>query len=129
MGAEARQKQALVAAKELNVMRRFNWRKEEYMRSVLPYGMWTCADGREVLFNRRYRPIWQRRPGQSTTAADENEWVPWVHQRWFYADGASPWLNKVTLKRCADVLAAWGVQIEAEWLRRQIDLLPSTRAA
>jgi len=26
----------------------------------LPYGMWTCADGRQVLFNRFYEPILQR---------------------------------------------------------------------
>jgi hypothetical protein len=33
-----------------------------------PYGMWTCADSRQVLFNRRYRPILERRPGQPVRA-------------------------------------------------------------
>ena len=27
-------------------------------RDDYPYGKWTCEDGREVLFNRRYKPIW-----------------------------------------------------------------------
>ena len=34
--------------------------KKEFQRwNDLPYGMWTCADGREVLFNRFYEPIMQ----------------------------------------------------------------------
>jgi hypothetical protein len=33
---------------------------ERVMRRRLPYGSWTRADGREVLFNRHYQPIWQR---------------------------------------------------------------------
>jgi hypothetical protein len=28
--------------------------------SLVPYGMWTCEDGREVLFNRVYAPIAER---------------------------------------------------------------------
>jgi hypothetical protein len=36
----------------------------------LPYGIWICADGREVLFNRAYSPIWQRSPGQLAEPAD-----------------------------------------------------------
>jgi hypothetical protein len=53
----------------------------------LPYGMWTCADGREVLFNRSYKPIWQRRPDQLAERADLNEWVKEIKkQEWFYDD-------------------------------------------
>jgi RecA-family ATPase len=33
-------------------------------RDRCPYGKWTCADGREVLFNRSYWPILERRPAQ-----------------------------------------------------------------
>lgn len=47
------------------------------IRSGLPYGMWTCRDGREVLFSRGYRPMWQRMPGECATQADPNERVPW----------------------------------------------------
>jgi hypothetical protein len=37
------------------------------------YGVWTCADGREVLFSRGCRPIWQRR-GSMIERADPVEW-------------------------------------------------------
>ena len=55
-------------------------------RTRLPYGVWTCADGREVIFNRFYTPIWQRLDGV-VLAADPAEWVTWTTQRWFYVDG------------------------------------------
>lgn len=55
------------------------------MRTCLPYGLWTCEDGREVIFNRDYRPIWQRNGG-SAWEADSREQVPWVEQRWFLSD-------------------------------------------
>jgi hypothetical protein len=53
----------------------------------LPYGMWTCADGREVLFNRGYRPIWERRPGKAAQKANPGEWVDWIKQEWFFHVG------------------------------------------
>jgi hypothetical protein len=79
--------------------------KREFRRSNdLPYGMWTCEDGREVLFNRFYKPIWQRLPGKPPQPADPNEWVPWKRQRWFYDDGTR---NKST---CAKgILVEWGI--------------------
>jgi hypothetical protein len=36
----------------------------EKWKYAAPYGKWTCADGREVLFNRLYWPILQRIPRQ-----------------------------------------------------------------
>src|SRR5262249_58294574 len=65
--------------------------RKERMRAALPYGIWTCADGRQVLFNRFYDPIWSRYPGQPATAADPNEWVHWQEQEWFFDDGNTPW--------------------------------------
>jgi hypothetical protein len=56
-------------------------------RHDLPYGKWTCADGREVLFNRFYEPIWQRRPDGAPEPADAREWVGYKTQVWFYNDG------------------------------------------
>lgn len=57
-----------------------------YRRTALPYGLWTCADGREILFNRRYTPIWQRHEGV-VRPADPEEWIFWTTQGWFYNDG------------------------------------------
>jgi hypothetical protein len=62
-------------------------RRERLMRRTLPYGMWTGKSGRKVLFNRGYRPIWQR-SGDMTQPADRDEWVSDIaKQEWFFHDG------------------------------------------
>jgi hypothetical protein len=72
-------------------------------RADLPYGCWTCADGRQVLFNRDYLPIVERAaPGQASSAADVFEWVPW-----FYNDSNPPWNDRTTKKNCQAILAEW----------------------
>jgi RecA-family ATPase len=48
-----------------------------------PYGKWTCEDGREVIFNRDYWPILERRPGEQAKLANPNEWVSHVGQEFF----------------------------------------------
>jgi hypothetical protein len=77
-------------------------------RDCLPYGKWTCADGREVLFNRFYEPIYQRYPQGSAEAADRNEWVPWKRQEWFYDDGDS---ERRAIKYAEAILAEWGLNV------------------
>jgi hypothetical protein len=54
---------------------------------TLPYGLWTCADGSEVLFNRRYQPIWQRAQGHQPAVPVEPSWITFQQQAWFYNDG------------------------------------------
>jgi hypothetical protein len=89
----------------------------ERWRFWCPYGRWTCADGREVLFNRHYIAIYQRRPGKGVRVADHGEWVPWVEQSWFFNDGTSPvsfwstpsWRWQPALERVNVVLAAWSL--------------------
>jgi hypothetical protein len=55
--------------------------------ALFPYGRWTCADGREVLFNRLYEPLWERLDGLAPSPARATEWVPdIVQQIWFYSD-------------------------------------------
>lgn len=82
--------------------------REERMRIELPYGLWTCADGREVLFNRWYSPIWQRMPGGPAEPADPGERIPYASQSWFYTDADPPWQKKATLAKCEEVLRGWG---------------------
>jgi hypothetical protein len=81
-------------------------------KSLIPYGKWTCADGREVLFNRRYRPILERKPGGPTGLADPDEWVPWVMQDHFFNDGNWPWCHVASRRRetlrINSVLIEWG---------------------
>jgi hypothetical protein len=79
-----------------------------------PYGIWRCADRREVLFNRQYWPILERRPDEPVKPANPNEWVHWVAQDWFFEDANSPWhprrykVAADSLARCNCVLAEWG---------------------
>jgi hypothetical protein len=55
----------------------------EQMLEVLPYGRYIASDGREILFNRSYRPIWERLPNGVVRRADSNEWIDWICQGWF----------------------------------------------
>jgi hypothetical protein len=60
---------------------------EYYLAFVLPLGRWTCADGREVLFNGFEEPIWERRLGAEATPADPYERVSRiVMTEWIYGD-------------------------------------------
>lgn len=65
-------------------------------RRTLPYGRWTCVDGREVLFNREYQPILQRYVGALSHCdhsewADHDEWVDTiVKTEYFYDDLTAP---------------------------------------
>jgi len=57
-------------------------------RHDFPYGVWYCAGGRIVLFNRFYEPIYQKINGGPVELADAKEWVVGVEkQYWFYDDG------------------------------------------
>jgi len=70
----------------------------------LPYGLWTCADGRQVLFDRNYKPLFQRTPDGTVSVADPDEWVPFVAQAWFYQDSTGPAYDRRSLARCeADI--------------------------
>jgi hypothetical protein len=80
----------------------------------LPYGKWTCADGREVLFNRWYEPLWQRHPGSPPEPADPMEWVRWIRQEWFYDDGTR---DKQKIGRGEAALAEWGLDPPPKRLR------------
>lgn len=59
-------------------------------RRMLPYGIWYCMDGREVIFNREYQPIAQRINGV-VSHADRNEFVEYINREVkFYNDLHNP---------------------------------------
>lgn len=60
------------------------------VRRTLPYGIWTCADGREVLFNREYQPIAQRKDGVVSYANRDENVGDIVHAEMLYDDLTSP---------------------------------------
>jgi RecA-family ATPase len=80
------------------------WRKR------CPYGKWTCADGREVIFNRAYWPILERRPGEQAKPARSGEWVESiVADESFWDDfGGSPQFDADALAGVNRILADWG---------------------
>jgi hypothetical protein len=76
-----------------------------------PYGMWTCGDGREVLFNRFYAPIAER-PSSTSSArrSDTYAWVKWIRQEHFFHDGSfRPAVRAATMIKLNAILAAWGL--------------------
>jgi hypothetical protein len=80
--------------------------KNERMRAELPYGIWTEADGSEVLFNRDYHPIWRRKPDGTVSRVDDpirhgKMWIHWVN------DGCTPWHDAASRKRCEAILREW----------------------
>jgi hypothetical protein len=80
--------------------------RSEFIRQHLAYGMWTCRDGREVLFTREYRPICERYPAQPARLANPGEFVPWVNQQWFYNDGTPP---AAKLRIASAKIEEWGM--------------------
>lgn len=75
----------------------------------LPYGKWTCANGREVLFNRSYEPLFSRINGV-VSKANRREWVEGiVRHEHYYDDFRSPRHNVRTRRVCRNVLAEWGI--------------------
>ena len=59
-------------------------------RRTLPYGIWTCVDDRQVVFNREYQPILQRVNGVNSYA-DPGEWVKDISiTEYLFNDACSP---------------------------------------
>ena len=62
-------------------------RPKPYSTSLteLPYGLWRCANGTEVLFNRRYQPVWRRHSAAPASGdiPEPDEWIAWTEQHWF----------------------------------------------
>lgn len=81
-------------------------------RADLPYGVWKCADGREVLFNRRYRPLAERLADGTCRPADPAETVRFVRQRFLYSPPFAPWNDRETLKKCQAILAEFAPRME-----------------
>ena len=78
--------------------------EKEYYRVTLPYGKWTTEDGTEVLFNRKYQPIWVRHTNKKADIAALDWWVPGIVKQEFYYDESNPPYGR-RLKRTRDSLA------------------------
>jgi hypothetical protein len=90
---------------------------EQHARHTLPYGCWTCADGREVLFNRLATPMFQRYPGQPATLANPHERVPYVREERLFGVKDPPWKSAASFDRCRQVLTDWGLAERHGWVQ------------
>jgi hypothetical protein len=86
--------------------------KNVLFHNWLPYGVWLCDGGREVLFNRYYEPIWERTDGVTTKSADHKEWVHWTATKYFFNDGNPPWVNRDSMAYCLARLREFGATWE-----------------
>jgi len=80
-----------------------------------PYGLWQWRDGREVLFDRNYDPLWKREPDgiiELATSRDTGYSVN-VNERFFFIKSGNPdhaWHRQYAgMKQLREVLIAWGL--------------------
>jgi len=68
----------------------------ESKNAHIPYGVYTCPDGTQVLFDRAYVPTWARNADGSGVEAvprlpdGRGRWVDHTGQKYFYIGGAWP---------------------------------------
>jgi hypothetical protein len=76
-------------------------------RARLLYGQWTTSDGSIILFDRKYRPAWKRRPDGTVAPADPTQWIEGiVAERWFYTDRVDlPTRRRIV----AEIATAWSL--------------------
>lgn len=75
------------------------------LRERLPYVFWICANKREVIANRNYRPIWSRIRSQMATPANPDEWINDIKQEIFlFDDQIDPWESSAERDRLEMVL-------------------------
>jgi hypothetical protein len=76
------------------------------MKKILPYGKFIFEDGSQILFNRYYIPIVDRKP-----IADINQEMQLriqdAKKQWFYKDSNPPWRDKEILKKSETILKAF----------------------
>lgn len=87
--------------------KKFHATKQDFaLRNDLPYGVWLCENGREVLFNRFYEPLFERR-GEKVREADPQEWVEGVLQKSFFYRDETP--DKEKREAATKALLDWGL--------------------
>ena len=77
-------------------------RFEDYVEilGTKPYGMYTRADGSQVLFNRHYEPMLQR-DAEGNNVHKVSGWLDDVKkQQYFYYDGNPPDISPTTSEVC-----------------------------
>lgn len=88
---------------------------QEKFKHAVPYGCWTTASGREILFNREYKPLFERMTGAAfVKPANYDERVPDISsETHFFKDGSLPWRagkpSREAEARVTAVLSSWNL--------------------
>ena len=72
-----------------------------------PYVTWVDPDGREIMADRRYKPMWQRMPRGSATPATPSEWTQSTRHAYLWGPGPTTMRQSIAAGRAA--LRSWGV--------------------
>lgn len=88
-------------------------RHDDYLNpSQMPYGMWRQADGREVIFNRQYIPMFERNGGGGVRKILEYCRINFEEEHFFRDDAThnpreAGEKGKASSSRCIDILIAF----------------------
>lgn len=89
----------------------------EGRNSHIPYGLWICPDGWQLLHDRNYVPRWAR-PGDGSPAVpvpllpcSRGRWVAFVSRGWFFVGGSCPSLTHRPTKKVERLALAHGERI------------------
>lgn len=74
------------------------------MVQPFPYGRWTCANGRQVIFDREYRAMWQRLPNGRVCDVDPCDLVEWCREEFFFDDGLPQYRQYGAMRRLRNIL-------------------------
>ena len=91
-------------------------------RRRLPYGVYYCANGDTVVFDRRYQPRFCRDRNGVVHRDHPGRWVDGIiGHAWFYDDNSSPRVNGETLRRILAIRGRWeaaaaGMQLDPRLL-------------
>lgn len=77
---------------------------------MLPYGIWSTDDGKEILFNRRYRGVWQHSRGSCKMIMVPSHITEFLAtrytERYFHTDGVNnPRRDKKAARRSKQIVA------------------------
>ena len=90
------------------------------LRLYLPYGMWTEADGAEVLFSRNYCPMWRLREGQAPERLNPWERISHRATQHFWEKNGINWERPNLEAEAIGLLEGRGVRT----LPRLVEALP-----
>lgn len=95
-----------IKAKPISKKERLRLRWEE-----LPYGCWQTESGREIVFNRRYQPLWVRNPDGHIIAGDRTEWIYDITAKHYFYGASCGETEEQKLEAAIAAAQSWNVPV------------------